>query len=605
MDRRSNQITVRALHAASIIAVTASGTFTFLLWSILTAANSLKEFALLGPEHKISIRDNFIGKTDVQGAMDYLSDDMWKASLVTILFLASLIAVCVLAGRADKAGNGEIKLTWYDRMWSELQFALFAGGFIGAGACMMPIYELYPLMGWFNFFAPAYPNKYWYSMRNESALLLCIMGIVVGSFIGAASLSSMAKKIKAGEFLSRSVIINILKFVWKWAKIVIVWVFNLIVFCLRQIWNALIRCKNALSRWRRSLIVPADADKHAVRKLMLRYIGIATFLIAFSVFAAFAMDEGWFFVMLLCIATACVLIIRKINKFAEIRAGVIAVKSGDLSHKISVLSDVNGPVTDMDKLADDINQISETTNVAVRNEIKNQRLKADLISNVSHDLKTPLTSLISYIDILEKDGLKSKDAPEHLNIIKEKAERLRVLTDELFEAAKAASGSMPCEISDIDVSALIDQSLAEMEDRLNAKKLDIRKSTPEEAAIARADGRLLYRVFENLLSNISKYALDGSRVYIDVSEAPASGSENDRDRLLIEVKNISSSPLNISEEELMERFTRGDKSRTTEGSGLGLAIAKDLTSLMGGVFEITIDGDMFKASLLLDKVATN
>ena len=293
---------------------------------------------------------------------------------------------------------------------------------------------------------------------------------------------------------------------------------------------------------------------------------------------------------------AIVLIVRKVGKLAEIRAGVIEVKSGNLTHKISVKEDENGPKTDLDQLASDINHISEATNAAVQNEIKNQRLKTDLISNVSHDLKTPLTSMVSYLDILEKEGLDSPDAPAHLAIVKEKTERLKTLTEELFEAAKASSGNIPCEIEDIDVSALIDQSLAEMGDRLAKKKLKIKKNFKTDNTLVLADGKLLYRVFENLLSNISKYALDRSRVYIDVSEASTA-----KDKLLVEVKNISKAELNISPDELMERFTRGDSSRNTEGSGLGLAIAKDLTTLMGGVFEISIDGDMFKASVMLDR----
>jgi signal transduction histidine kinase len=299
---------------------------------------------------------------------------------------------------------------------------------------------------------------------------------------------------------------------------------------------------------------------------------------------------------------AVILVIRKIGKLAEVRAGVIEVKSGNLSYRIPVNEDERGPKTDIDKLASDINHISEATNAAVQNEIKNQRLKTDLISNVSHDLKTPLTSMISYLDILEKEGLDSEDAPAHLAIVREKTERLKTLTEELFEAAKASSGNIPCEIETIDLSALIDQSLAEMGDRLSSKSLDIRKKISTDNTKVLADGKLLYRVLENLLSNISKYALEGSRVYIDVSKVQASpGLADTPDKLLLEVKNISRDELNISPDELMERFTRGDQSRNTEGSGLGLAIAKDLTSLMGGVFDITIDGDMFKASVLLNE----
>ena len=203
--------------------------------------------------------------------------------------------------------------------------------------------------------------------------------------------------------------------------------------------------------------------------------------------------------------------------------------------------------------------------------------------------------MISYLDILEKEGLDSPDAPAHLAIVREKTERLRTLTEELFEAAKASSGNIPCEIETIDLAALIDQTLAEMGDRLSSKNLEIKKKYTTDNTLVRADGKLLCRVLENLLGNISKYALEGSRVYIDVSKP------SDARKLLMEIKNISKAELNISPDELMERFTRGDQSRNTEGSGLGLAIAKDLTTLMGGVFEIKIDGDMFKVSILLNE----
>ena len=214
--------------------------------------------------------------------------------------------------------------------------------------------------------------------------------------------------------------------------------------------------------------------------------------------------------------------------------------------------------------------------------------------------------MISYLDILSKEGLDSPDAPAHLAIVQEKTERLKTLTEDLFEAAKASSGNIPCEIEKIDAASLIDQSLAEMGDRLSRKKLKIRKNIRTDNTMVLADGKLLYRVLENLLGNISKYALDKSRVYIDVSDATDSNTAAPergirKDRLIIEIKNISRDELNISADELMERFTRGDQSRNTEGSGLGLAIAKDLVNLMGGVFRISIDGDMFKASILLNR----
>ena len=276
------------------------------------------------------------------------------------------------------------------------------------------------------------------------------------------------------------------------------------------------------------------------------------------------------------------------------------MKSGNLSYKIPVEADDNGPKSDLDKLASDINEISQATNLAVQNELKNQRMKTDLISNVSHDLKTPLTSMISYVDLLKTEGLESESAPEYLNIIDEKTQRLKILTENLFEAAKASSGNIPCDITDINITEIVNQALGEISDRLEARNLEVIVKNELLDGTVRADGKLLWRVIENLLSNVSKYALEGSRVYINLSDVSIN-RQTGADRVLLEVKNMSKDALNIPAEELMERFKRGDESRNTEGSGLGLAIAKDLTVLMGGIFEITVDGDLFKASVMLDK----
>ncbi len=503
---------------------------------------------------------------------DMLERVVWGMIAAALVFVFSVIMLSVMTGRFDKDEDGHIRLNWFDRLWSELH--LFGAVVAGALAVVTaaPLVEIFRFSDWFSAFRPYEANGYCFGIRNQAILALCAMGMA--ALIGIAVLCWLAlvKKVKAKELLNRSLSGKI----------------------LRSVWRGLKSAFRVLKRSFRGLSVPGDADPFATLKLMIKYILAATVLILFPLFCIifFSWTEiGAIIAILISISAAAFMIIRKIGKIAEIRAGVIAVKSGDLSHRITVETDAEGPKTDLDKLASDINHISEATDAAVQKEIKNQRLKTDLISNVSHDLKTPLTSMISYLDILEKEGLDSPDAPEHLAIVREKTERLRVLTEELFEAAKASSGNIPCEITDIDIAALIDQSLAEMEMRLSEKELIVKKNIRAENTTVQADGKLMYRVFENLLSNISKYALEGSRVYIDVTEAG--------DRLLTEFKNISKAELNISADELMERFTRGDQSRNTEGSGLGLAISRDLVTLMGGKFDISIDGDMFKASILI------
>lgn len=222
-----------------------------------------------------------------------------------------------------------------------------------------------------------------------------------------------------------------------------------------------------------------------------------------------------------------------------------------------------------------------------------------MISNVSHDLKTPLTSIITYIDLLKKEGLDSENAPQYLEVLDQKSMRLQKLTEDLFDAAKASSGAIPVRIETVDMLSLINQGLGEMEATIEASGLDFIVNAKEERYYVQADGQLLWRVVENLLGNVLKYALPGSRVYIDLKEA---AGVNGRDgQVLLEIKNISKTELNINADELMERFKRGDESRSSEGSGLGLAIAKDLLILQKGWFEIKIDGDLFKAVVMLPR----
>jgi signal transduction histidine kinase len=205
--------------------------------------------------------------------------------------------------------------------------------------------------------------------------------------------------------------------------------------------------------------------------------------------------------------------------------------------------------------------------------------------------------MVSYIHLLKHEGLDSPNAPEYLEILDSKTQRLKVLTENLFEAAKASSGAIPVNMEDIDLSSMLTQTLAEMEEKLSARNLAVQIKNECENMRVRADGQLLWRVLENLLGNVSKYALENSRVYIDLSEH----NVGENGFVKIEVKNISKDELNISADELMERFKRGDESRNTEGSGLGLAIAKDLVQMMNGIFEITVDGDLFKAIVMLEK----
>ena len=236
-----------------------------------------------------------------------------------------------------------------------------------------------------------------------------------------------------------------------------------------------------------------------------------------------------------------------------------------------------------------INDIAGGFTNAIEQSLKSERLKTELITNVSHDIKTPLTSIINYVDLLKKQEINNAQIEQYIAVLDKKSQRLKKLIEDLVEASKVSSGNVKLNIETINLKELLNQTIGEFEDKLEKKNLKIEMDLPNENVLIKADNRYLYRVIENVFSNVSKYALEGSRVYIKLYK-----NSND---VNLEIKNISKDKLNISAEELMQRFVRGDKSRYTEGSGLGLSIAESLTELQGGKFKIYIDGDLFKVEL--------
>ncbi len=294
-----------------------------------------------------------------------------------------------------------------------------------------------------------------------------------------------------------------------------------------------------------------------------------------------------FLLLPLVIAAAAWLALQKVKEFEVLKTGVAAVKDGDYRHKIAIPGE-----GELALLAADLNSITDGLNAAVANAIKSERLKSELITNVSHDIRTPLTSIITYIDLLKKEQGPEKIF-EYAEVLEQKAQRLKTLTDDLFEAAKATSGNIPVNLERIDLPALLTQGLGEFDEQIRERNLDFKLKHPEGKIFINADGKLLWRAIENLLLNVFKYAQPGSRVYVDIMEEEAEA--------VLTIKNISACELNISAAELMQRFTRGDSARSSEGSGLGLSIAKSLITLQKGSFAIEIDGDLFKAIIRMAK----
>ena len=236
-----------------------------------------------------------------------------------------------------------------------------------------------------------------------------------------------------------------------------------------------------------------------------------------------------------------------------------------------------------------INDIAGGFSNAIEQSLKSERLKTELITNVSHDIKTPLTSIINYVDLLKKEDINNATIEQYIAILDKKSQRLKKLIEDLVEASKVSSGNVKLNLETINLKELINQAIGEFEDKFQSKGLKIDLDVTKEDVRIQADNRYMYRIIDNLFSNISKYAMENTRVYINLQKT--------QKEIKLEIKNISATRLNISAEELMQRFVRGDKSRYTEGSGLGLSIAESLTEIQGGTFKISIDGDLFKVTL--------
>ena len=274
----------------------------------------------------------------------------------------------------------------------------------------------------------------------------------------------------------------------------------------------------------------------------------------------------------------------------RIKEGGEKIAAGDLNYKI----DTKYMHGDFKAFANSLNNINEGLSVAINERMKSERFKTELITNVSHDIKTPLTSIINYVDLIKKEEPENENIREYIDVLDRQSSRLKKLIEDLMEASKASTGNLAVNLSVCEAGVLLSQTVGEFDERLKTAGLTPVVSIPETPIKIMADGRHLWRVFDNLMNNICKYSQSGTRVYLDLSERDGKAK--------ITFRNISKYELNITGEELTERFVRGDKSRNTEGSGLGLSIARSLAELQNGSLKIDIDGDLFKVMLTFDTV---
>lgn len=323
---------------------------------------------------------------------------------------------------------------------------------------------------------------------------------------------------------------------------------------------------------------------NTIKKFII-FFCIEVFL-AFIVFVLFRSDTLLFLLLeFILVAIFILRIIKAVSDYDKIQTKLKEMYEGNNQTQLNE----EEFIPEFHQSVSYLNDISNGLENAIQDRMKSERLKTELITNVSHDIKTPLTSIINYVDLIKQENIQNEKVNEYIGILDNKSQRLKKLIEDLVEASKVSTGNVKLNLEKINIVELINQAVGEFEDKFNLKGLDIVIDSNENEIYIIADSRYMYRIIENLFSNISKYALENSRVYIDLVK--------ENDKVYIKMKNISKEKLNIPAEELMQRFVRGDKSRTTEGSGLGISIAQNLTEIQNGKFNLIVDGDLFKVEL--------
>lgn len=461
-----------------------------------------------------------------------------------LLWISMLIFLFCAAGR--RKGTDAPMLNRIDRIPFDLYTAICAAIVTAVSVCGILLSEM--LM--YNFY---------YSV-SETLFILGAGGIgilvcaIAAYLILLGYLLSLATRLKVGGLLRRTVCGRILRFAWR---------------VTRAVFRSLYKLMRSIPLiWKTALL-------------------LAGTMLVECIFISANLHEGdnillfWFIEkLLLCPAILyAALLLYKLKKGGE------AIAAGDLESKI----DTKYMPVDFGDFGETLNHIGDGLSRAVEERLKSERMKTELITNVSHDVKTPLTSIVNYVDLLKKEEHASETVRGYIEVLDRQSARLKKLTDDLVEASKAATGAITIEKECFEVGVLLEQSLGEYAERMAECRLTPVVTVPEAPITILADGKRLWRVFDNLLSNICKYAQENTRVYITLERREA--------RACITFRNISRDALCVSGEELAERFVRGDASRNTEGSGLGLSIARSLTELMGGTLTLTVDGDLFKAEV--------
>lgn len=462
------------------------------------------------------------------------------------LLLCALLYVFLLSAAGHRPGEEQVRRGWVDRIPTDVFYVLSAA--LGLGCCVLAsTIRFYAAVGG-RVLSSLIPYLLFFCGGAAGLLLLFLL----------VSMST-AVRVKTRTWLSSMLIVRLLRWIGRGVGLLL---------------------KNLPSLWRLLLLLGGYA--------LLSCICILGFLPPM----VFGYAGGYLEALLLLVWLAAsgalvVWLCRASLGLTRLRHGARALAEGDLSHQV----DPRGMIRTEAALAADLNRIGEGLSRAVEARMKSERMKTDLITNVSHDLKTPLTSIVNYVELLKKEPLHNGTAEGYVAVLDRQAQRLKKLTEDVVEASKASSGALHVQLAPVDAAELLRQCAAEYGDRFAAAQLTPVLHLPERPLVVLADGRLLWRVFDNLLGNAVKYALPGTRVYLDA----AAGT----DCATLTLRNISREPLDMRGEELMERFVRGDASRHAEGSGLGLSIASSLVQLQHGTLTILPDGDLFRAEIRL------
>ena len=487
---------------------------------------------------KFSVADSMADEAENYETYSKLMFPMLAGAVFgSVLWLIGMVWLTVTAGR--KPEDEEIYLNGFDRWYTEIA----AGAVIGiwlAGMIISGTLIANSSLG--------------YSHVVVTVIVICL---ICGTYTMAWFLIgylSLVRRIKTGTLWKNSLIRKVLKWIGK--------------------------CSGKLADFARAF------SRNTAEKIKVLLVGGAFLFLQFLIIGCVFSGAGVFLLALMAVdVAAMIFVIRKADGLDLIMDGLKKISDGELQYKIKT-----DTLTGKQKvMAEYINNIGGGLDAAVENSLKKERMQTELITNVSHDLKTPLTSIINYVDLMKRENPTDPKIQEYLRILDEKSQRLKVLTEDVVEASKASTGNIKLEMNDIDFVEMVQQVIGEFEEKFQEKNLTMMVHFTDEPSIIYADGQRMWRVLENVFGNVVKYAMEGTRVYAEIS--------NRNKKVTFSLKNISAQPLNISADELTERFIRGDVARNTEGSGLGLSIAKSLTELQGGEFKLYLDGDLFKVMI--------